>query len=29
MTNIKTLMAATMLCATFASPAVTQAATPR
>jgi hypothetical protein len=29
MTNIKTLMAATMLCATFASPALTQAATLR
>jgi hypothetical protein len=29
MTNIKTLMAATMLGATFASPVVTQAATPR
>jgi hypothetical protein len=29
MINIKTLMAATVLCATFASPAVTQAATPR
>jgi hypothetical protein len=29
MINIKTLMAATMLCATFASPTVTQAATPR
>ena len=29
MINMKTLMAATVLCATFALPAVTQAATPR